>query len=135
MDTDFLYQKETQNIISAFYDVYNALGYGFLEKVYQNALYQELKRRGFQCEVQKHIEVYFKGCKVGDYFPDIVVNDCIILELKTVEAICPEHEAQLINYLKSTPIEVGLLLNFCERPQVCRRIFTNDRKNNLCQSV
>ena len=135
MDTDYLYQEETNRIIAAFYEVYNALGYGFLEKVYQNAFYQELVRRGFQCEAQKHVEVYFKGCKVGDYFADIIVNDSIILELKTVETLCPEHEAQLINYLRSTEIEVGLLLNFGLRPQVCRRIFTNDRKKNLCKSV
>ncbi|WP_300813811.1 GxxExxY protein [uncultured Bacteroides sp.] len=135
MGTDYIYKEETNRIIAAFYEVYNALGYGFLEKVYQNALYQELIRRGFRCEAQRHIEVYFKGCKVGDYFPDIIVNDRIILELKTVEALCPEHEAQLINYLRSTEIEVGLLLNFGLRPQVCRRIFTNDRKSNLCKSV
>lgn len=135
MGTDYIYKEETNRIIAAFYEVYNALGYGFLEKVCQNALYQELIRRGFRCEAQRHIEVYFKGCKVGDYFPDIIVNDRIILELKTVEALCPEHEAQLINYLRSTEIEVGLLLNFGLRPQVCRRIFTNDRKSNLCKSV
>lgn len=135
MDTDYLFQEETREIIAAFYEVYNALGYGFLEKVYQNAFYQELQRRGFRCEPQKHIEVYFKGRKVGDYFPDIVVNDCIILELKAVETLCPEHEAQLINYLRSTEIEIGLLLNFGLRPQVYRRIFTNDRKPNLCKSV
>lgn len=135
MGTDYIYKEETNRIIAAFYEVYNALGYGFLEKVYQNALYQELIRREFRCEAQRHIEVYFKGCKVGDYFPDIIVNDRIILELKTVEALCPEHEAQLINYLRSTEIEVGLLLNFGLRPQVCRRIFTNDRKSNLCKSV
>ena len=135
MDTDYLYKEKTERIIAAFYEVYNALGYGFLEKVYQNALYQELRRRGFQCELQRHIEVYFKGHKIGDYFPDIIVDDCIILELKAVEALCPEHEAQLINYLRSTSIEVGLLLNFGMRPQVYRRIFTNDRKTNLCSSA
>lgn len=135
MNTDLLYRKETDEILAAFYDVYNALGYGFLEKVYQNALFQELRRRGFDCEPQRHVEVYFKGRKVGDYFPDIVVNDCIILELKTAEGICREHEAQLINYLRSTTIEVGLLLNFGERPQFVRRIFTNDLKPNLCKSV
>lgn len=135
INTDYLFQEKTQGIIAVFYEVYNALGYGFLEKVYQNAFYQELLRRGFRCEVHKHIEVFFKGRKVGDYFPDIVVDDCVIIELKAVETLCPEHEAQLINYLRATPIEIGLLLNFGLRPQVCRRIFTNDRKPNLCKSV
>ena len=112
-----------------------ALGYGFLERVYQNALYLELLSRGFKCEAQRQIKVYFKGKEVGLYYADIVVNDCIILELKANECLCPEHEAQLLNYLKSTDIEIGLLLNFGEHPQVRRKIFTNDRKENLCQSV
>ena len=98
MDTDLLYQKETQSIIAAFYEVYNALGYGFLEKVYQNALFQELKRRGFQCEAQRHIEVYFKGCKVGDYFrfkdkvafqkDCIVLNKNILCQKKGIYVVC-----------------------------------------------
>lgn len=124
--SDYLYKKETDGIIAAFYEVYNTLGYGFLERVYQNALYIELLSRGFKCEAQ------LKGKEVGVYYADIVVNDCIILELKANENLCPEHEAQLLNYLKSTEIEIGLLLNFGERPQVRRKIFTNDRKENLC---
>lgn len=134
MTTDYLLKEETDGIIAAFYDVYNTLGYGFLERVYQNALYQELKRRGFKCEAQ-YVKVYFKGQEVGEYFADILVNDHIILELKAVDTICREHELQLINYLKATKIEVGLLLNFGERPQVRRKLFTNDRKNNLRSSV
>ena len=135
MNTDYLFKEETDEIIAAFYEVYNTLGYGFLERVYQNALYQELKRRGFRCEAQRQIKVYFKGKEVGEYFADIVVNDCIILELKANERLCSENEAQLLNYLKATEMEIGLLLNFGERPQVRRKIFTNDRKNNLCSSV
>lgn len=135
MTTDYLLKEETDGIIAAFYDVYNTLGYGFLERVYQNALYQELKRRGFKCEAQYKVKVYFKGQEVGEYFADILVNDHIILELKAVDTICREHELQLINYLKATEIEVGLLLNFGERPQVRRKLFTNDRKNNLRSSV
>ena len=87
------------------------------------------------CSAQRQIKVYFKGKEVGVYYADIVLNDCIILELKANECLCPEHEAQLLNYLKSTDIEIGLLLNFGEHPQVRRKIFTNDRKENLCQSV
>ena len=135
MTTDFLFKEETDEIIAAFYEVYNSLGYGFLERVYQNALYQELMRRGFKCEAQHKIKVYFKGHEVGEYFADLLVNGHIILELKAVDSICNEHELQLINYLKATEIEVGLLLNFGEKPQVRRKLFTNDRKNNLWSSV
>lgn len=135
MTTDYLYKEETDGIIEAFYDVYNALGYGFLERVYQNAFFQELQRRGFLCEVQQKIEVFFRGCLVGDYYADIVVNKHIILELKACASLCREHELQLINYLKSTDIEVGLLLNFGEHPQIRRKLFTNDRKINLRSSV
>ena len=135
MTTDYLFKEETDEIIAAFYEVYNSLGYGFLERVYQNALYQELMRRGFKCEAQHKIKVYFKGHEVGEYFADLLVNDHIILELKAVDSICNEHELQLINYLKATEIEVGLLLNFGEKPQVRRKLFTNNRKNNLWSSV
>lgn len=135
MTTDYLFKEETDEIIAAFYEVYNSLGYGFLERVYQNALYQELMRRGFKCEAQHKIKVYFKGHEVGEYFADLLVNGHIILELKAVDSICNEHELQLINYLKATEIEVGLLLNFGEKPQVRRKLFTNNRKNNLWSSV
>ncbi len=128
MTTDYLYKEETDEIIEAFYEVYNTLGYGFLERVYQNALYQELKRRGFDCKAQQQIKVYFKGLEVGEYYADILVNDHIILELKAADRLCREHELQLINYLKATEMEIGLLLNFGERPQVRRKIYTNDRK-------
>ena len=128
MDTDFLYKEETDEIIEAFYEVYNTLGYGFLERVYQNALYQELKRRGFDCKAQYPIKVFFKGQEVGEYYADVLVNECIILELKAADTLCKEHELQLINYLKATDMEVGLLLNFGERPQIRRKIYTNDRK-------
>ena len=130
-----LYQLETADILGAFYDVYNELGYGFLEQVYQNALYKELLRRNIPCVAQQPIKVYYKGELVGNYIADIVVDDTIILELKAVDSICNEHELQLINYLKATEIEVGLLLNFGEKPQVRRKLFTNDRKNNLWSSV
>ena len=135
MEEDFLFKKETDKIISTFYEVYNSLGYGFLERVYQNALFLELKRRGFHCEAQKQIKVYFKGQEVGEYFADILVNDSIILELKACAHICHEHELQLINYLKATNIELGLLLNFGEKPQVKRKIFDNKRKENLRSSA
>ena len=128
---EYLYKEKTDRILSAFYEVYNALGYGFLERVYQNSLYQELNQKGFTCEAQKQIKVYYKGKEVGEYYADILVDKCIILELKACDRLCKEHELQLINYLKATDIELGLLLNFGEKPQVCRKVYTNERKENL----
>ncbi len=123
-----LHKDITEEIISAYYFVYNELGYGFLEKVYENAMLVELKSRGFKVESQKIIKVYFKDSIVGEYFADIVVNDKIILELKSCEALVPEHEVQLFNYLKATNIEVGLLFNFGKRAAFKRKVFTNDNK-------
>jgi GxxExxY protein len=123
-----LHEEITGKIIKAFYTVYNTLGYGFLEKVYENALKIELRRMDLKVESQKNIKVHYTGYEVGDYFADLVVNDLIILELKAAEAICPEHEAQLVNYLKATGIEVGLLLNFGKEAQYVRKIFTNKNK-------
>jgi GxxExxY protein len=123
-----LYNQElTGRIIKAFYKVYNELGYGFLEKVYENALYLELRSMNLLCAKQKPIKVYYNSQNVGEYYADIVVNDLIIIELKAAEGIVEEHEHQLINYLKATEIETGLLLNFGKIPQF-KRIFTNDRK-------
>jgi len=125
----YLHQEITDKIIKAFYAVYNTLGHGFLEKVYHNALLIELAKFGFELKGQYPIKVYYEGKLVGDYFADIIVNDCVILELKAKEAICEEHEYQLINYLKATEIEIGLLLNFGKKPEFKRKIFTNDRKS------
>lgn len=121
-----LHEELTREIISAFYEVYNTLGYGFLEQVYQNSLYKELKRLGFKCEPQKQIKVYYKDELVGNYVADMIVQDLIILELKAVKQLLVEHECQLVNYLKATNLEVGLLFNFGPVPQVKRRIFTKD---------
>lgn len=127
-DADFLFKEETDLIIGGFYKVYRALGYGFLERVYQNALYYELLDRGLDCKVQQPIRVYYQGHLVGEYIADMLIEDKIMLELKAVKDLADEHEAQLINYLKSTRIEVGLLLNFGPRPQVKRKIFRNMNK-------
>lgn len=123
-----LHEELTGKIIKAFYTVYNTLGHGFLEKVYENALLIELHKNGLQAEQQKKIEVFYENQKVGDYFADIIVEDIIILELKASDAIAPEHEAQILNYLKATKIEVGLLFNFGHKPQFIRRVFGNERK-------
>ncbi len=125
---ELLHKELTEAIIKVFYDVYNELGFGFLEKVYQNSLYLELKARGFEVEAQKQIKVHFKGFEVGEYYADLLVNNTIILELKATEAIVPEFEHQLINYLRGTNKEVGLLLNFGLKPEFRRKIFENSRK-------
>lgn len=121
----------TQQIIRAFYNVYNTLGFGFLEKVYENALLIELKKMRLRVEAQRSIKVYYEKLQVGDYFADIIVEDLIILELKAVDALCEEHYYQLINYLKATDIEVGLLLNFGKKPEVKRKIFDNEFKKSV----
>ena len=126
---ELLHKELTNSIIRTFYDVYNELGYGFLEKVYQNALYLELGYRGFPVEAQKQIKVNYKGCQVGEYYADLFVNDSVILELKAAEVIIPEFEYQLINYLKGTDAEVGLLLNFGKKAEFRRKVFENSRKH------
>jgi GxxExxY protein len=125
----YLNQDLTDQIIKAFYNVYNKLGYGFLERVYQNSMLIELRKQGMFCEPQKQIKVYYDKVEVGEYYADILVNDTVILELKAVENLITEHENQLINYLKATEKEVGLLLNFGVKSQIKRKIFTNDRKS------
>ena len=125
---NLLHKDTTDIILKSFYKVYNNLGYGFLEKVYENALLYELRNQGLDCEKQKPIKVYYEQIQVGEYYSDIIVNECIILELKAAESIAEEHEFQLINYLKATEIEIGLLLNFGKNPEFKRKIFTNNKK-------
>jgi GxxExxY protein len=123
------HQDITNKIIEAFYKVYNALGYGFLERVYKNALYYELIEMGFKVDMEQRILVYYKTHVVGDYSSDLLVEDVIICELKTSESLQEGDENQLINYLKATNIEVGLLLNFGKKPQVKRKIYDNEKKS------
>lgn len=123
-----LHHELTEVIIKTFYEVYNELGYGFLERVYQNSLYLELKDKGLKVEAQKKIIVYYKGKEVGEYYADLVVNDLIILELKAADCIVAAFENQILNYLKGTDCEVGLLLNFGTKPEFRRKIFENNRK-------
>ena len=123
-----LHEDITDKIISAFYKVYNTLGYGFLEKVYENALLCELQLLELNVLNQFPIAVFYNGKKVGQYFADALVESKVIIEIKAADGILAEHESQLINYLKATDIEVGLLLNFGKKPEFRRKIFTNDRK-------
>lgn len=123
-----LHKELTEKILNAFYEVYHELGYGFLEKVYQNALFFELKDRGFEVIPQRRCPVYYKGKEVGEYFCDMIVNNLVILELKACEFILEEHEVQLQNYLKASSIELGFVLNFGKQPEFSRKVFSNTYK-------
>jgi GxxExxY protein len=131
MNTDPTEVKEkalTEKIIGIFYKVFNALGYGFLEKVYENAMIIELERERVPVISQAPIKVSYEGKVVGEYFADMLVDGKVIVEIKAGHSLAPEHEAQLLNYLKATDAEVGLLLNFGPKPQVKRKVFDNIRK-------
>ncbi len=121
----------TGKVIGAFFKVYNNLGYGFNEKVYENALALELRKAGLKVTQQQEIAVYYAGETVGDYRADMVVNGVVILELKAARELAEEHEAQLLNYLKATNIEVGLLLNFGVKAEHKRKVYDNERKGSL----
>ena len=114
--------------IGVFYEVYNELGHGFLESVYENSLAIALREKGLEVFQQVAIPVRFRGKAVGDFAADLLVEKTIMLELKAARAIDPSHIAQLLNYLKATDIEIGLLLNFGPRPEFKRLVFSSDRK-------
>jgi GxxExxY protein len=118
----------TKEIIGIFYEVYNELGHGFLESVYENSFAIALREKGFEVHQQVAVPVWFRGIKVGDFDADLMVNRVVILELKSCRAIEQAHIAQLLNYLKATQIEVGLLFNFGPRAEFKRVAFGNDRK-------
>ena len=122
------YQNLTEDIIKIFYKVYNTLGYGFLEKIYENAMMIEFRKAGIPAESQSPIEVIYEGQIVGEHAADIIVDNTVIVELKAVKNLADDHHAQLLNYLKATDIEVGLLLNFGPKPEISRKVFDNFRK-------
>lgn len=124
-----LHEELTNSIIGAFYRVYNYLGYGFLEKVYENSLRLELETMSLRVVCQKPIKVYYRNQIVGEYFSDMVVEEKVIVEIKAAEIISQAHSEQLINYLKATDIEVGLLLNFGKKPEFTRRILEISKRN------
>ena len=132
MNTDFKnttkYKELTEKIIRIFYRVYNKLGYGFLEKVYENAMMIEFMIECITAAAQFPIKVFYKEEVIGEYFADILVDEKVIVEIKATRTLALEHEAQLLNYLKATNIEVGLLLNFGPKPQIKRKVFDNHRK-------
>jgi GxxExxY protein len=119
----------TNAIICCFYNVYNRLGFGFLERVYENALVIELKKRSIPVISQRPVSVFYEGELVGEYFADLFVDGKIIVEIKAARSLAQEHEAQLLNYLRATNLEVGLLLNFGPEPQVKRKVNTKTNQN------
>ena len=126
-----LHEEITSQVIAAFYAVYNTLGYGFLEKVYENTLILELQKRGLRVLRQVPIQVHYEGVVVGKYFADLLIEGKVVVEIKAVEVIIKAHENQLVNSLKATDLEVGLILNFGPEPRFKRKIFTNTRKPGL----
>ncbi len=125
------HKEITSKIIRSFFSVYNMLGYGFLEKVYENSLAIELHKLGLKVVQQGPIKVYYGGEIVGEYFADLLVEDAVIVELKAAREISEDAEAQLLNYLKATCYEVGLLLNFGPKPKFIRKAYDNQRKGTL----
>ncbi|MEK7272006.1 MAG: GxxExxY protein [Nitrospirota bacterium] len=123
MDKEFLYEEITKKIIKCFYKIYDELGSGFLESVYEKALMIELKDIGLKADNQKSLDVYYKNQLVGEFKSDIIAEDKIIIEIKSVTKLTAQHEAQLINYLKATGIKVGLLVNFGDKLEFKRRVF------------
>ena len=133
LDKIVLKHKElTHNIIRVFYDVYNELGHGFLESVYQRSLVMALEASGLEARSRVKIPVWFRGQRVGQFEGDLLVNNVILLELKTARCLDLSHQAQLLNYLRATDIEVGLLLNFGFKPEFKRLILDNARKAKRC---
>jgi len=131
---DFKHSELTEKIIKIFYKVYNRLGYGFLEKVYENALMIELKKENIPAISQSPIKVLYEGSIIGEYYADILVDNKVIVEIKATKYFVKDNEAQLLNYLKATDREVGLLLNFGPKPEIKRKAFDNSRKK-LSESI
>ncbi|MBI2678388.1 MAG: GxxExxY protein [Candidatus Koribacter versatilis] len=122
------HEELTEKIIGAFYTVYNELGAGFLESVYEEAMVIALAEAGVRFHRQHPVPVHFHGKRVGDFRADFVAEDCVVVELKACSMLEKSHEAQVINYLRGTRIEVGLLLNFGPKPQIRRIVLDNERK-------
>ena len=131
MKENYKHSEITGLILKAFFKVYNTLGYGFLEKVYENAMLIELRKLGLECSNQLPIEVFYDDHIVGNYTADILVEELVIVELKAIETLASIHETVLVNYLKGTELEVGLLLNFGPKPQYKRRVLTNEYLESL----
>lgn len=127
---ELILEELTFKVINAYYKVYNTLGYGFLEKVYENALAVEFQQLGLFYKKQFQIKVYYEEKEVGFYIADFLIEEKLIIEIKAMESLCEEHEYQLINYLKATNIEIGLLMNFGKKAEFKRKIFQNKLKKS-----
>lgn len=125
----------TERIIGVFYDVYNELGYGFLESVYREAMRLALTQAGLNVKTEVPIAVGFRGNIVGIFRADLVVNEAVLVELKACDQVIRQHESQAMNYLRATPIEVGLLMNFGPTPRFKRLVMDNERKRLTDPSV
>jgi GxxExxY protein len=126
---NYKHQELTEAIIRGFYQVYNELGHGFLESVYEAALCRVLQENGLLIQRQYPLTVWFRGEQIGDFRADLIVAENVIVELKAVKALEPFHEAQLLNYLRASDLEVGLLLNFGLSPKLKRLVFANEKKH------
>lgn len=130
-DTAMIERDRTEQIIGAFFDVYNNLGFGFLESAYVNALCLELQRRGVQYEREVAIEVQYLGVPIGRYRVDVIVDGRVLVEVKSTKNLTEADTRQVLNYLKATNLEVGLLLHFGPSPKFHRLLYTNDRKQQI----
>jgi GxxExxY protein len=128
---ELIHGETTGPLIDLFFYVYKTLGFGFLERVYMNSMAVAGKRMGLDIQMHYPIQVRFNGTVVGNYVADLLVNNAVIAELKTVSILTPQHEAQLLNYLKATEFEVGILFNFGPNARYKRMVFENSRKGNL----
>ena len=128
VDQNYKHSELTDKIIGVFYEVYNDLGFGFFESVYRNSFRLALIEKGLSVQEEVHTPVFFRGKNVGDFKADLIVNQIILIELKTAETLVRAHEAQVLNYLRATSLEVGLLFNFGPKPQLRRLVYDNERK-------
>ena len=126
---DLPHAMVTERILGSFYDVYNELGFGFLESVYHEAMAREMRSRELHVDSHVPLAVVYKGDVIARFMADLIVENRVIIELKAARCILPEHESQLLNYLRATAIEIGLVLNFGSKPQIKRLIFSNQRKH------
>jgi GxxExxY protein len=129
IDSNYKHSELTDTVIGVFYEVYNELGFDFLESVHRNSLRLALLEKGLSVEQEVAVSVFFRGQSVGDFRADLVVNGTILLELRTAEQIVAAHESQVLNYLRSTELELGLILNFGPKPQLRRLLLDNSRKH------
>ncbi len=134
-DFHLKHRELTNKIIGTFYEVYNELGHGFIESVYEKSLAIALRENGHEVFQQVDVPVWFRGNQVGDFEADLLVDRLVILELKSARALDPAHVAQLLNYLRATDIEIGLLLNFGPKPELKRLAFDNSRKQTAVKDA